>query len=177
MRLPVHHNHNVVVGNPFLAALVHMNIWFSIPILLVVAWYHYAHRIDVYNDKMNDWSRSWYGSMVGIMTLTELPRLYFGYVGNISQSVAHLFGFVSLTFVTHFALMLAYLLLTPYRNSLDFAVAIIALIFGFFEAIFGAITLKSLLWRNTVNFYLQLGTEITTTSAEPAPSGSTRLSG
>ena len=155
MRLPVYHNYNTVMGNPFLALLVQMHSWFSVCLYLVVAWVFYAERLRDYD--MDAWQRSWYGSIVGVWTLTELPRLFFGYRGNVSQSVAHLFGFVALTFITHFTLVGAYLVLVPYRNSLDFSIAVVSFVFGFFEAILGIITLRKIIKRNTTNFYVQLG--------------------
>ena len=154
MRLAVHHEMQTMSSSTLLSVLVQMNFWFSTFIFVIIMWAVYAEKLS---QGMSDLDRVWYGAILGIWMLTEAPRLHLAQKGNSTHSVAHLLGFLVLTFVTHLTCMIVLNLQVPKKHSLDYAVSVMQLFFGVCEAVVAIATLRRIIRRNTVDFYVHLG--------------------
>jgi hypothetical protein len=155
MRLSVHHDKRTVRGSTVLALAVYWNTLYSLFIFVIVAWVVYANKLV--DETMTPLSRAWYAAIIALWMFCEVPRLLLGRRGNETQSVAHIFGFLILTIMSHMGMMLVYNVAVPWRNSLDYAVSIVQLMFGFVEIVVGVHTLRHLVRRNTVDFYVHVG--------------------
>lgn len=123
-------------------------------VFFIAGWILYARKLDM---GINHIERAWYAAVLAVWMLTEAPRLYMGYRGNVRQSVAHLFGFLALTVTSHFALMSIYIELVPRKTDVDFAIALVQLFFGILEVLLGVGLMRRLVLLNTVQFYVSLG--------------------
>jgi hypothetical protein len=158
MRVSVHHRRQVVRGDPYLTLVVMWNALYSLFVFFVAMWVAYDGKlVDRPNRTLDDLDRAWYTAALAVWTFTEPARLYLGVRGNRVMSVSHLVGFLILTLCVHIPVMLLFNTSIPFGNSLDFAVSTIQLMFGFSELLIGTWMLRSLARRNTVEFFVKLG--------------------
>lgn len=153
MRVEVHHNKPVVHGNPYLGLIVFWNSLYSLFVFFIAGWVFWSEKFE----KLNALQSAWYTAMLAVWAVLEPVRLRLGIRGNRVQSVAHLFGFVLLTLLVHIIVMAAYNVIVPVRNSFEYSMSIVQLLFGVVEFVVGVVTLRHLVRRNTVDFFVHVG--------------------
>ena len=158
MRVAVHHDKEMVLGDAHLTMVVQWNALYTVFVFFIAAWAAYLGKlVDRPDRTMSDLDRAWYTASLGVLLLVEPVRLYLGVRGNRIMSVSHLVGFVILTACVHMPIMALYNTNIPFGNSLDWSVSVIELSFGAIELLLGVFALNALIRRNTVDFFVHLG--------------------
>jgi hypothetical protein len=158
MRVAVHHNKHVVRGDAYLTLVVTWNALYSLFIFFIAAWVQYSKKVqESPGHELSDLDRAWYTACLAVWTATEPFRLYLGVRGNRIMSVSHLVGFLILTFAAHMPIMVLFNAVIPFADSLDYSTSLCQLIFGAAELLLGASMLRQLVRRNTVDFFVHLG--------------------
>ena len=158
MRVAVHHDKEMVLGDPVLTMVVQWNALYTVFVFTVAAWAAYLGKLTDRPDRtMSDLDRAWYTASLGVLLFVEPIRLYLGVRGNRVMSVSYLAGFMILTAFVHMPIMALYNTNIPFGNDLDWSVSVLELTFGALEIVFGAVALRALIRRNTVDFFVHLG--------------------
>lgn len=158
MRVAVHHNREVIRGDPYLTMIVLWNAYYSLFIFIIAAWAQYNDLLtNRPGHELSDLQRAWYIAALALFTLTEPIRLFLGVRGNRVLSVSYLVGFWLLTLCAHMPIMGLLNVNIPFGNSLDYSTSTIELIFGSFELVLGFLVIRRLGETNTVEFFVKLG--------------------
>jgi hypothetical protein len=157
MRLAVYHRSAVNNSSVSFHIALKTNTYFSFLMFLVVVWINYISKVRNGLDEVN---RAWYGSVVVLWTIMEAPRLLLGSRGNLQGNVASLVGFLMLTFLGFFPIMIVYNVIIPEGNSVDYAISVVQLMLGVAEVVLCLRMIRRTVRESTYNFFVFLGARI-----------------
>lgn len=155
MRVHVRHQQREIRSNTLFAILIYWNALYSIPILIPAIWINFVNKSRDTLKPLSDLDSIWYGAVLVLWTLCELPRLWLGTAGNKEHLFAPFLQFFLLNVVT-LGVMFAFVAQTPRANALDTGLASVQLIFTICELVLWCFMASGMVHQNTVDFYAHL---------------------
>ena len=157
MRLAVYHQSAVNKSSVSLHIALKTNTYFSFLMFLIVVWINYINKV---RNGLGEVNRAWYGGVVVLWTVMEAPRLLLGSRGNLQGNVASLVGFLMLTILGFFPIMIVYNVIIPEGNSVDYAISVVQLMLGVAEVLLCLRMIRRTVRESTYNFFVFLGARI-----------------